>query len=185
MFLTRPYSIKFLFFSKRENWPKSNTNSTNRISDVTIKFLEEFVCVISGFLRSFHWNRDFGQTLPIDCLYYSNLNFEIKTRGPLVRLVATAPCLYPINPYDYRDDCLANSRFRWLFLVLHWVRPYVFYTEKFITQFKKQKKMIGHHTRFRENYDFPLWRGPAVKKKPLLFNACVVTTVEFMRRRDA
>ena len=26
--------------------------------------------------------------------------------------------------------------------------------------------MIGHHTRLRENDDLPLWRGPAVKKKP-------------------
>ena len=26
--------------------------------------------------------------------------------------------------------------------------------------------MIGHRTRFRENGDLPLWRGPVVKKKP-------------------
>jgi len=31
--------------------------------------------------------------------------------------------------------------------------------------------MIGHRTRFRENDDLPLWRGPAVKKKPAFFNA--------------
>ena len=24
--------------------------------------------------------------------------------------------------------------------------------------------MIGHHARFRENDDLPLWRGPAAKK---------------------
>ena len=31
--------------------------------------------------------------------------------------------------------------------------------------------MIGHHARFRENDDLPLWRGPAAKKKPPFFNA--------------
>ena len=31
--------------------------------------------------------------------------------------------------------------------------------------------MIGHRTRFRVNDDLPLWRGPAVKKKPPFFNA--------------
>jgi len=30
--------------------------------------------------------------------------------------------------------------------------------------------MIGHRTRFRENDDLPLWRGPAAKKKPPFFN---------------
>ena len=31
--------------------------------------------------------------------------------------------------------------------------------------------MIGHRTRFRRNDDLPLWRGPAVKKKPPFSNA--------------
>jgi len=30
--------------------------------------------------------------------------------------------------------------------------------------------MIGHHARFRENDDLPLWRGPAAKKKAAIFN---------------
>ena len=34
--------------------------------------------------------------------------------------------------------------------------PYLFYIEKFTTQFNTTKKMIGHQVRFRENYDLPL-----------------------------
>jgi len=45
--------------------------------------------------------------------------------------------------------------------------------------------MIGHHTRFRENDDLPLWQGPAVKKKPPFFNAHALITREIMRSRDA
>jgi len=45
--------------------------------------------------------------------------------------------------------------------------------------------MIGHHTRFRENDDLPLWQGPAVKKKPPFFNAHALITCEIMRSRDA
>ena len=36
---------------------------------------------------------------------------------------------------------------------------------------KNELKMIGHRSRFRENQDLPLWRGPAVKKKPPFSNA--------------
>ena len=45
--------------------------------------------------------------------------------------------------------------------------------------------MIGHHTRFRENDDLPLWQDPAVQKKPPVFNARALITNEIMRSRDA
>ena len=45
--------------------------------------------------------------------------------------------------------------------------------------------MIGHRSRFRENDDLPLWRGPAVKKKPPFSNARVLITRKIMRSRDA
>jgi len=38
--------------------------------------------------------------------------------------------------------------------------------------------MIGHHTCLRENDDLPLWRDPAVKKKPPVFNARVLIRVK-------
>ena len=44
--------------------------------------------------------------------------------------------------------------------------------------------MIGHRTRFRENDDLPLWRGPAAKKKPPI-NARALITRKIMRSRDA
>ena len=44
--------------------------------------------------------------------------------------------------------------------------------------------MKGHRTRFREDNDLPLWRGPAEKQKPPFFNARALITCEIMRRRD-
>ena len=51
--------------------------------------------------------------------------------------------------------------------------------------------MIGHRTRFRVNDDLPLWRGPAVKKKPLFFffffffNARALISREIMDSTDS
>ena len=65
------------------------------------------------------------------------------------------------------------------------IRPYLFYTEKLITHFKKQKEMRGYRTRFRENDDLLTWRGPAVKKKPPFFKARALIKREITRSRDA
>ena len=65
------------------------------------------------------------------------------------------------------------------------IGPYLFYIEKFTTQFHTTEKMIGHHARFRENDDLPLWRGPAAKKKPQFFNARALVKRKIMRSRDA
>ena len=45
--------------------------------------------------------------------------------------------------------------------------------------------MVGHRSRFRENDDLPLWRGPAVKKKPPFSNARALIIRKIMRCRDA
>ena len=66
------------------------------------------------------------------------------------------------------------------------IGPYLFYVEKFTTQFKTtEKKMIGHRPRFRENDNLPLWRGPVVKKKPPFCNARALITRKIVRSRDA
>ena len=51
--------------------------------------------------------------------------------------------------------------------------------------FKTTEKMIGCHTRFKENGDLPPWRGPAVKKKLPFSNAHALITRKIMRSRDA
>ena len=65
------------------------------------------------------------------------------------------------------------------------IGPDLFYIEKFTTQVNKQKKIIGHQARLRENDDLPLWRGPAAKKKAPFFNARALITRKIMRSRDA
>jgi len=45
--------------------------------------------------------------------------------------------------------------------------------------------MIGHRSRFRENDDLTLRRGPVVKKKPPFSNARALITHKIMRSRDA
>ena len=45
--------------------------------------------------------------------------------------------------------------------------------------------MIGHRSRFRENADLPLQRGPVVKKKPPFSNERALITRKIMRSRDA
>jgi len=64
------------------------------------------------------------------------------------------------------------------------IGPYLFYTEKFITQFKTTEKMIGHHTRLRENDGLPLRRGPAVNKSRHFLMRALITR-EIMRSKDA
>ena len=61
--------------------------------------------------------------------------------------------------------CQTDSRFRRLFSFSTLrIGPYLFYAEKFNTQFKTtEKKKIGHQTRLRENDDLPPWRSPTAR----------------------
>ena len=91
------------------------------------------------------------------------------------RVSSSSSSLFHINPYDYSHEFTFPTI---AFCSTLRIGPYLFYIENLLLNSKRQKKMIGHRSRFRENDDLPLRRGPAVKKKPLI-------TSKIMRSRDA
>ena len=62
---------------------------------------------------------------------------------------------------------------------------FILHREVYNTIQNNRKRMIGHHTRFRENGDLPQLLGSATKKKPPTSNARALMTRKIMRSRDA
>jgi len=58
---------------------------------------------------------------------------------------------------------------------------HIYFTQRnLLLNSKQQKKVIGHHTRLRENDGLPLWR-----EKAAIFNERALITRGIMRSRDA